>query len=782
VGRDRQAAARPHGQCREEPLELGAHTRRARPATSAGRASARGAGAPQGARADARARTPAPRRPAQALNEQFKLREEERGPYDPENEDEDARAAALASIGRTAGSMPAAVSVSCAQVAPSAAPRQPPTAAPGACAGKAAGGRPRPRMAPPAVCAGPSSSSGGGGGGGGAIAMAHPLHVSSPQLLVCPGPQPPPSAAEFGAIRRLLEQNAHSPFAALLLGAMEDGSVLAQLPGLGSGGGGASRQALAFHALLSLLRARSSTELQSATSFLNYVILPTYSPAAPAAFADGGHAPQQGVKLPPRFGVAGGYGGSYGKPCELSCAVLTPTGIEALMTPSGSGLHVDFSSCGALSPSHFTPSPAMGAGHAGGCVPPGLNRGFSGPLAVQVGMVIQPPMLAMQQSGGMQPPPLALQSSGGANGGSFSMPGYADTSLLSARFAARRPSPLVADAAACAAQCPPLGSSVYFASAAPTHGCYGGGGGAGGGAAAYELLAGAAAGSAASGAGCVGMPPAGPPSCGRQVSTGWADAQRWADEVVNMCATPASTPTPTFGQGAAGASCTGGAIDGTTAQISPGAGATRRSGRIVRGSRGESPAPSPSPRPRPVASAADAAADGEPLADGGGLKRPHAPDAASADGGAAGAGATRLGAVEPSGLKRPRAVKDLSIHVPSQAAHGNVAALVGLTDVLSAVLAAEASAAGRPSDERPLSSTRFGLTPIIVGLSPNSIMEFLKGDEVRAPARPRASRARVRGFAPRAHAPLCPRSAPVDGFACAQGLADEMTKHVVTVT
>jgi hypothetical protein len=102
--------------------------------------------------------------------------------------------------------------------------------------------------------------------------------------------------------------------------------------------------------------------------------------------------------------------------------------------------------------------------------------------------------------------------------------------------------------------------------------------------------------------------------------------------------------------------------------------------------------------------------------------------------------------------------------------------------VLSAVLAAEASAAGRPSDERPLSSTRFGLTPIIVGLSPNSIMEFLKGDEVRAPARPRASRARVRGFAPRAHAPLCPRSAPVDGFACAQGLADEMTKHVVTVT
>lgn len=471
-----------------------------------------------------------------ALRQQFKQREEELGPYNPEVEEPDPRVAALNSLKRSAAHQPA---LGLAPHHPHGVDQRPPKL-------------PR-SMEPPLV----------------------PIHLQPSQHGFPPMPPPGPTVEELGSIRRLLSRNPTSPLAGLLAEIVEDGAALAACRH------SMSKQALALQALLSLLRAQSSAELQHATNFLNRIITVN------------------------------------GKMPGVSEGVLTPTGVEKLLTPNASGLHIDFSQ-------YAPPTPAWGRQQA---------------MATAVGLPVA------------QLVPMDGQASSGA-------PFQHPSPQGRIRGFQRRPSPLVASAVPGAV--PAAGPGPL-----PEPGPHGA-------------------------VGCVRTASGPSPANGSQLLVPGDGADAGGAAV------------PPIGEGQ-GASCYGGlAVDPSAA----GAGA---SGGAEEGTM--------------------ATGDATPLL--GKAEEVEAEVANSADD-------QQVPSREGSGLNRPK-FKNLSIDVPLAAA-GQPAIEMGAGDVLgmSAVLSAVAHATrdtpcGAP-EAAPAGdklSSRFGLTPHIVGMSPLTILEFL-AKEVRA--------------------------------------------------
>ena len=695
-----------------------------------------------------------------------------------------------------------------------------------------------------------AAAAGSAGCAGGACAAPAP---SAPLAPASQSTQPPPSVAEYAAIKRLLRQNPLSPLSQLLLPSIDDESVLTPAAR------GVSKHALAFRALLSLLRAGSPTELQNATMFLNHIVSAGSDDAAAGAVngvADSAgagvqhvcapgasvHPTATAVPMPMRacapacmqheavlapmapYGPACGGGGEW---------VLTPTGMDGMLTPSGSGLHVDFSSYGPLTPSLYSPHAHHPHAHAAAFAQQQQQCGFGGgggcsccghaPVHMHAQPCIGPPPLAyvgaqQQLAAGLAcaPAPVQLPHDGAdaAHG-----PAHAVTSARLRAF--RRPSPLVppssggfncaaADAVAAGRANAPR---PFYAGAhgAPVEGsvswaqpmsCAVGGvaamvstGGNGGAAGALRPDCGAGGYEHAQ----MGVSTK-PPVFLRRQSSGVAveDAQRWADEVVNGSTVP--TPTQEHLPSA-----------GAEPHLSNGRRSTRQNaGHASTGASPRAPVPS-SPRimraqsPRALASGPEAlhgaadhgavgngcggalGASGSVHGGGGGGGSSVTPRAlaagagagagadadADAGGGAAPSPTSGAGGASSTGLKRPRSVRDLSIDVPAQhggkrgpsGANSEANHRVRMADVLSAVRAADdgvrapstdgsgagpddGSASRQPSNaptplgstEPPLlSSTRFGLTPFILGMSPLSIIEFLAG-EVRAARRRRCAR------------------------------------------
>lgn len=475
-----------------------------------------------------------------ALRQTFKQREEELGPYNPEIEEEDPRIAALQSRhGMRA--------------------LKPEVAKAGLRLNGVADARPpkMPRTGPtPGALATPTST------------------------------QVPATSAEFQAIKRLLNANPTSPLSQLLLGVMHDESLLSPA----QAGTSNSKQVLAFSALLSLLRAGNSSELQTATMFLNHIITTGIKPNA-------GAAPPVCSGAPP---------GIQSVPSDW---VLTPTGVDKLLTPSGTGMHIDFST---LAP----PTPIMSPGRpfalGGG---PSMASAAVGGMHPSVAQLGQPPVPAAGLHGAAVSVHAAHPADAAAAPNNSMAP--PPPSLGARKFSAsgfRRPSPLGPGEQG------PLGAPPLHPPAPPADGAI-----------------------AVAGAALAPLATAAAPS---------------ADE---------SAP-------------------------------SRRSGRI------------------------------------------HARAAASPRGGEGASGGAQAGpmACAPSvGLRRPKGVRDLSIDVPNLPGHTNPAgsggSVIGMTDVVNAVADAALPTGAPAGADPPPSSTRFGLTPHIVGMSPLTIMEFLAVEVRRAP-------------------------------------------------
>lgn len=238
-----------------------------------------------------------------------------------------------------------------------------------------------------------------------------------------------PSAHELDAIRELLKQNASSPL-----------SVLLQ-PVLGSGADDAKvfvwpkseRPAEAMHALLGLLRARARDAVQLSLLQLSGVL------AAPMAgnggTDNGGGKGRAASKLSSKLEACRppplpGLSPRTGLP---ALGMLTPEGLAALLTPSGSGFHVDFAAALAAMEGDGADGGGAAEASAADAIPaetprddPLLlallpaNGGLPSPLRSSkrraspqpTADAQQPPPPKFPRRGGVGPSPLSRQSSG----------------------------------------------------------------------------------------------------------------------------------------------------------------------------------------------------------------------------------------------------------------------------------------------------------------------------------------------------------------------------------
>ena len=243
-----------------------------------------------------------------------------------------------------------------------------------------------------------------------------------------PSLQPPavrPSARELDAIRELLGQNGSSPLSVMLqsvLGAGDDDAKPFVWPK-------SERPAEAMHALLGLLRARARDAVQLSLLQLSAVLVASMAGSGGADNGGGkgratskleAHRPPPLPGLSPRTGLP-------------ALGMLTPDGLAALLTPSGSGFHVDFAAALTAMGGEGADGGAAEASAAPDAVPaetprddPLLlallpaNGGLPSPLRSSkrraspqpTADAQQPPPPKFPRRGGVGPSPLSRQSSG----------------------------------------------------------------------------------------------------------------------------------------------------------------------------------------------------------------------------------------------------------------------------------------------------------------------------------------------------------------------------------